>query len=169
MVGPTIGVYSTDNLTWRWVFYVNVPVGILAIAVVFMTLPSVRHSASWRDIDFAGAFALAATVVPLIIALSITNTHDFTSPEVLGLLLFAAVLGVIFFIIERRTPHPIVPFDLWRNPTFAVSTIVGSFFWLLDVLRDHLRIPSIKCARHRANEPGLLITLVMVGLITAST
>jgi EmrB/QacA subfamily drug resistance transporter len=169
VVGPTIGGYLTDNLSWRWVFYVNVPVGILAIAVVFMTLPSVRHSSSWRDIDFAGAFALAATVVPLIIALSITNTHAFTSPEVLGLLLVAAVMGVIFFIIERRTPHPVVPFDLWRNPTFAVSTVVGFFLGfsmfgaIIFVSLVYQGVLGIA-----ATNSGLLITPLMVGLITAS-
>src|SRR5437870_6989782 len=125
VVGPVVGGYLTDNLTWRWVFYVNVPVGILAIVAVFLTLPSVRHAASWRDIDFAGAFTLAATLVPLLVALSITRDHEFTSFEVLSLLAVAAVMAVVFFVLERRTPHPVVPFDLWKNPTFAVSTIIG--------------------------------------------
>jgi EmrB/QacA subfamily drug resistance transporter len=169
VVGPVIGGYLTDNLSWRWVFYVNVPVGLLAVAVVFVTLPSVRHSASWRDIDFAGAFTLTATIVPLLIALSITNTHDFTSPEVLGLLLVAAVMGVIFFIIEGRTPHPVVPFDLWKNPTFAVSTVVGFFLGfsmfgaIIFVSLVYQGVLGIA-----ATNSGLLITPLMVGLITAS-
>src|SRR5438094_94054 len=71
VVGPVVGGYLTDNLTWRWVFYVNVPVGLLAIVAVFITLPMVRHAASWRDIDFAGAFTLAASIVPLLIVLTI--------------------------------------------------------------------------------------------------
>ena len=80
VVGPVVGGYLTDSLSWRWVFYVNVPVGILAIAVVFVTLPSVKHSASWRDIDFAGAFG-HGDIVPLLIALSsrVTTRHP---PEV---------------------------------------------------------------------------------------
>src|SRR5205807_6481286 len=126
VVGPTVGGYLTDNLSWRWVFYVNVPVGVLAVAVCVITLPMVVHKASWRDIDFAGAFTLAATLVPLLIALSITRDHEFTSPEVIGLLLVAAVMSVIFFVIERRDPHPVVPFDLWMNPTFPVSPAIGS-------------------------------------------
>jgi EmrB/QacA subfamily drug resistance transporter len=169
VVGPVIGGYLTDNLSWRWVFYVNVPVGIAAIVAVFLTLPSVRHAASWRDIDFAGAFTLAATLVPLLIALSITRDHEFTSPEVLGLLLFAAVMGVIFFIVERRDPHPVVPFDLWRNPTFAVSTgigfllgfaMFGAIIFVALVYQGVLGIP--------ATNSGLLITPLMVGLITSS-
>ena len=169
VVGPVVGGYLTDNLSWRWVFYVNVPVGVLAIVVVFLTLPSVRHSASWRDIDFAGAFTLAATLVPLLIALSITRDHEFTSPEVVGLLLVAAVMGVIFFVIERRDPHPVVPFDLWKNPTFAVSTAIGfllgfsmfgAILFVGLVYQGVLGIP--------ATNSGLLITPLMVGLIVAS-
>jgi MFS family permease len=169
VVGPVVGGYLTDNLTWRWVFYVNVPVGIAAIVAVFLTLPSVRHSASWRDIDFAGAFTLAGTLVPLLIALSITRDHEFTSPEVLGLLLVAAVMGAIFFIVERRTDHPVVPFDLWKNPTFSVSTAIGfllgfamfgAILFVGLVYQGVLGMP--------ATNSGLLITPLMAGLIVSS-
>src|SRR5438445_364615 len=68
VVGPTVGGYLTDNLSWRWVFYVNVPIGILAVIVCVITLPRVAHKASWRDIDFFGAITLAATLVPLLLA-----------------------------------------------------------------------------------------------------
>jgi EmrB/QacA subfamily drug resistance transporter len=169
VVGPVVGGYLTDNLSWRWVFYVNVPVGVLAIVAVFLTLPSVRHSASWRDIDFAGAFTLAATLVPLLIALSITRDHEFTSPEVLGLLLVAAVMGVIFYVVERRTPHPVVPFDLWKNPTFAVSTAVGfllgfaMFGAILFVGLVYQGVLGIT-----ATNSGLLIVPLMAGLILSS-
>jgi EmrB/QacA subfamily drug resistance transporter len=169
VVGPTVGGYLTDNLSWRWVFYVNVPVGILAIAVCIFTIPRTVHRASWRDIDFFGALTLAATLVPLLIGLSITRDHEWTSPEVLGLFLIAAVMAVIFFIIEQRDPHPIVPFQLWKNNTFAVSTIVGfllgfsmfgAILYVSLIYQGVLGIP--------ATNSGLLITPLMVGLITAS-
>ena len=169
VVGPTVGGYLTDNLSWRWVFYVNVPVGILAIAVCFLTIPYVAHRASWRDIDFVGAVTLAATLVPLLIAFSITRDHAWGSPEVVGLFIAAAVMGVIFFIVELRDPHPIVPFSLWRNQTFAVSTIVGfllgfsmfgAILYVSLIYQGVLGVP--------ATNSGLLITPLMVGLITAS-
>jgi EmrB/QacA subfamily drug resistance transporter len=177
VVGPTVGGYLTDNFTnvipgvagWRWVFYVNVPIGILAVIVCVITLPRVKHQASLRDIDFFGAITLAATLVPLLIALSITRDHDWTSPEVLGLFAVAAVMAVIFFVIEQRDPHPIVPFVLWKNSTFAVSTIVGfllgfsmfgAILYVSLIYQGVLGIP--------ATNSGLLITPLMVGLITAS-
>src|SRR5713226_5263040 len=92
IVGPTAGGYITDNLGWRWVFYVNVPVGIVAVLIVAATLPFVRSKASVRDIDFPGAAALVAGLIPLMIALSITRDHAWTSPEVLGLLIGSGVM-----------------------------------------------------------------------------
>ena len=116
-----------------------------------------------------GEGAVVAGLVPLLIALSITQNHDLTSPEVLGLLAVAAVMGVIFFLIERRNPHPVVPFDLWKNPTFAVSTAIGfllgfamfgAIIFVSLVYQGVLGIP--------ATNSGLLITPLMVGLISAS-
>jgi EmrB/QacA subfamily drug resistance transporter len=169
VVGPVVGGYLTDNLTWRWVFYVNVPVGIIALAAVFFFLPSVAHKASWRDIDFLGAVTLAATLVPLLVGLSITRDHDWSSPEVLGLLAFSAIMGAIFFLIEQREKHAIVPFGLWRNRTFAVS-MVTSFFVAFGMFGAILYVPLIYqgILGIAATNSGLLVTPMMVGLIGGS-
>src|SRR6266700_2891885 len=80
IVGPTTGGFITDHWSWRWVFEVNIPVGVVAVLVVLAGLPYVRSKASWRDIDFWGALTLAAGIVPLLIALTITRDHAWTSP-----------------------------------------------------------------------------------------
>jgi len=169
IVGPVVGGYLTDNAGWRWVFYVNVPVGLVALAVVFLTMPAVAHRASWRDIDFAGAVTLAATLVPLLIGFSITRDHDFASPEVLGLIALAVVMGVIFFIVEQRTEHPIVPFGLWKNRTFAVSMVTG-FFVSFGMFGAILYVPLIYqgVLGIAATNSGLLVTPMMLGLVVAS-
>jgi EmrB/QacA subfamily drug resistance transporter len=169
VVGPTIGGYLTDNVGWRWVFYVNVPVGILAIAVVFVTMPRTKHSASWRDIDFLGAGLLAATLVPLLIGFSITRDHDFNSPEVLSLLGLAAVMAVIFFIVEQRVAHPVVPFVLFKNVTFAVSSITGFFiaFGMFGAI-VYIGLVYQGVLGIGATNSGLLATPMMVGLVAAS-
>ena len=116
VIGPTVGGFITDNWGWRWVFYVNIPVGILAVAVTLAALPYVRSKVSWREIDFAGAALLAAGVIPLLIGLSITHDHSWTSPEVLGLLGGAIIALVAFFVVETRwARNPVVPFGLFRN------------------------------------------------------
>jgi EmrB/QacA subfamily drug resistance transporter len=169
VVGPTIGGYLTDNVGWRWVFYVNVPVGILAIAVVYLTMPRTKHSASWRDIDFLGAGLLAATLVPLLIGFSITRDHDFNSPEVLGLLGLAAVMAVIFFIVEQRVAHPVVPFVLFKNVTFAVSSITGFFvaFGMFGAI-VYIGLVYQGVLGIGAANSGLLVTPMMVGVVAAS-
>jgi EmrB/QacA subfamily drug resistance transporter len=169
IVGPTIGGYLTDNVGWRWVFYVNVPVGVLAVLAVIFFIPRTKHESSWRDIDFVGAVLLAVALVPMLIAFSITRDHDIFSVEVLGLLAFSAVAWIAFFFVERREAHPMVPFELFKNRTFAVSSIVGflvafgmfgAILYVNLIYQGVLGIP--------ATNSGLLITPLMVGMIIAS-
>src|SRR2546428_1594978 len=169
VVGPTVGGYLTDNLSWRWVFYINLPLGIAAIAVVLLGMPFVRSRASWRDIDFAGVAALVATLVPLLVGLSITVDHDWTSPEVLGLLGLAAIMAAVFYLIERRTDHPIVPFDLFQNRTFAISVLVG-FFTTVGMFGAIAFVPLVfqGVLGIPATNSGLFLTPMMFGLIGAS-
>src|SRR6266480_3717311 len=170
IVGPTAGGYITDSWGWRWVFYVNLPVGLIAVLLVVVTMPYVRSSASIRDIDFPGAGLLIAGLVPLMVALSITRDHGWTSPEVLGLLAAAALLLAIFFIVELRTDHPIVPFSLFKNSTFSVSMIVG-FLTGFGMFGTIVFVPLIYqgVLGVSATNSGQLLTPMMLGLIVAST
>src|SRR2546429_5617126 len=170
IIGPTAGGYITDSWGWRWVFYVNLPVGLIAVLLVLVTMPYVRSSASSRDIDFPGAAALVAGLVPLMVALSITRDHGWTSPEVLSLLAVAAVILAVFFVIEMRSDHPIVPFSLFKNSTFSVSMIVG-FLTGFGMFGTIVFVPLIYqgVLGVSATNSGQLLTPMMLGLIVAST
>jgi len=170
IVGPTAGGFITDHWSWRWVFEVNIPVGIVAVAVVLAGLPYVRSKASWRDIDFWGALTLAAGVVPLLIALSITRDHAWTSPEVLGLLALAAAMLATFVFVESRVEQPIVPLELFKNATFSVSMIVG-FLTAFGMFGSILFTPLVfqGVLGISATNSGALITPMMFGLLAAST
>ena len=169
VVGPTIGGYLTDNVGWRWVFYVNVPVGIAAVLFVFLTMPRAAHQATWRDIDFIGAGALAAGLAPILVAFSITRDHSWGSPEVLGLLIAGAAMLVVFYLLERRTDHPIVPFELFKNRTFTVSVLVG-FLVAVGMFGAIVYVPLVYqgVLGIAATNSGLLVTPMMVGLIAGS-
>ena len=170
IVGPTAGGWITDHWGWRWVFEVNIPVGIIAVAVVLIGLPYVRSKASWRDIDFWGALTLAGGVVPLLIALSITRDHSWTSPEVLGLFAVSAVMILAFLAVESRVAQPIVPLELFKNVTFSVSMIVG-FLTAFGMFGSILFTPLVfqGVLGISATNSGALITPMMFGLLGAST
>ena len=167
--GPTLGGWITDHLGWRWVFYVNVPVGVLAVVLIAATLPFVRSQARLRDIDFLGALTMAAGLTPILVGLTITNTHAWTSPEVLGLIATGLVLMGIFLLVEHRAREPIVPLGLWRNRVYTVATLVGvltSFGMFGTIIFVPLIFQGV--LGQSATNSGTLITPMMFGLIGAS-
>ncbi len=176
IVGPTLGGYITDNLSWRWVFYVNVPIAVIALAAVFIVFPS--HTALHRrhSIDWAGSAALICSVVPLLLAISLGSTQPdnrttfgWTSPQILGLFALAVGVGIVFLLIERRAPEPTLPLDLFRNRIFSASAIItfltaaGMFgavlyipLWVQDVLGQS------------ATDSGVILEPMMLGVIVVS-
>src|SRR6266576_1082023 len=169
ILGPVVGGFLTDNLGWRWVFYVNLPVGLLGVLVVAAFLPFVRTRASWRDIDFLGSATLAAGLIPMLIALSVAKDQGWTSFEVLGLIAFGAAMLIAFFMIEQRVKEPIVPFTLFKNRAFAVSVLVG-FFAALGMFGMIIFVPleTQGVLGVSVTNSGLLLTPMMLGLIVSS-
>jgi EmrB/QacA subfamily drug resistance transporter len=140
IVGPLLGGYLTDNLSWRWVFYVNLPVGLCALAVLWFAFPNLRPPRTQRPIDYLGAATLVAGVVPLLLALSWGGSeYPWASAQIVGLLLFAAVMLIVFGLVEARAAEPIIPLGLFRNRIVAVATLaltlvaIGMFGTILFV------------------------------------
>src|SRR5207237_1798197 len=117
-----------------------------------------------------GALTLSAGIVPLLVALSITRDHAWTSPQVTGLLALAAVMLASFIFVEGRVEHPIVPLHLFKNPTFSVSMIVG-FLTAFGMFGSILFTPLVfqGILGISATNSGALITPMMFGLLGAST
>jgi EmrB/QacA subfamily drug resistance transporter len=124
IVGPLLGGYLTDNLSWRWVFYVNLPVGLLALMVLWFSFPNIRPVMRERRIDFLGAGTLVAGVVPLLLALSWGgNDYAWSSPVIVGLFAFAAVMLIVFLQVERHALEPIIPLSLFGNSVVTTAVV----------------------------------------------
>ena len=121
LVGPALGGIITDNVGWHWIFYINLPIGLVSLLVVSRVLPSVKRPKHSLDLDLAGALVFVAAMIPLLVGLTNKQSADWATPEVGGLLLIAAVLIPVFLFIESRVKQPIVPLDLWRSRTYAGS------------------------------------------------
>ena len=169
VIGPTAGGFITDNWGWRWVFYVNIPVGVLGIALLAMFLPFVRTKASWRNIDFAGAGLLALGLTPILVALSNTTYYGWTSWQTLVPLIGGIAVLIAFVIVETREKEPIIPIDLFKNRAFTVSMIVG-FIAAFGMFGTIIFTPLIfqGVLGVSATNSGTLITPLMFGLIGAS-
>jgi EmrB/QacA subfamily drug resistance transporter len=129
VIGPPLGGFITDNWSWRWVFYINVPLAVITILAVVIGVPFVRSGASWRDIDFAGVVTLVAGVVPILIGLTLAgNGHAWNSGPVIWPILVGIVMLAVFFFVETRfARHPVVPFEMFRINQFSVMVVIAFF------------------------------------------
>lgn len=171
VLGPLIGGGITDNLQWRWVFYVNIPLGLVALVVLALVLPkSPRHDAT-RRLDYMGAVTLAAAIAPMLLAFSWAgNDYPWASPQVIAPLAFSGAMAVAFFLIETRADEPIVPFTLFRNPIFAVCTAV-TFVSGAAMFSASVYIPLFMqgVLNFSATNAGLVLTPMTLGLVFGST
>jgi len=171
LIGPTLGGFLTDGPGWRWAFYVNIPLGVIATVLVATQLPWVRGTGSrLAEIYWAGAATLFAGLAPLLVALSLTRDHAWLSPEVLGLLALAAALLGAFAWIERRVANPIVPFAMFRSNVFAVSAVIA-FFSSIGMLGTVTFLPLVYqgLLGTTATNSGQLLTPMMLAVVVTAT
>src|SRR5215475_8491408 len=177
ILGPFIGGFLTDNVSWHWVFYVNLPVGIVALAVVAFVMPNLgTTTASARDLDYLGIALLTAALVPLLIGLTDKgqNAPDgrpyaWLSPQVGGLILVAVVLLAVFIFVDSRAKEPVIPLDLFKDRTTA-AILSAVFFFGFGMFTAIIYLPRFYQSVRgvSATQSGYEIWPLLVGLIGAS-
>jgi EmrB/QacA subfamily drug resistance transporter len=172
ILGPTVGGWLTDGPGWRWVFYVNVPVGLIALAVIIAFYPKETVHAKERSIDWLGALTLVASLTPLLLALSLGGTPgwDWSSPQIIWLFAAAAVfLAAFIFVQARVAKEPIIPLDLFKNSIFTTS-ILTVFTTGVGLFGATLYIPLFIQAIQgdSATDSGNALTPMMISVVIAS-
>jgi EmrB/QacA subfamily drug resistance transporter len=169
LLGPTLGGVLTDTIGWRWVFYLNLPVGLLALAVMWRFMPLLRSEVERPPFDVLGVVLFVAAVVPFLVGVRNLPEASIADPAVGGLIVLGLAIGGLFLIAETRAAQPIVPVALFRDPTFAAASaivllaVAGLFISIMFMPRYFQFVHGAS-----ATSSGWQIMTLLLGLIVGA-
>ncbi len=169
VIGPTLGGYITDTLSWHWVFFVNVPLGIVVIPLFVLFFPHLRTDFQKHKIDYPGIITLILAIIPTMVALSLAGVGNWLSPTILGMFSFSLVMLILFIIIESRSEEPLIPLSIFKDQIVSVSSIV-IFFTGFAMFGSIIFIPLYfqGVLGSSATASGNFLTPMMLGMVMAS-
>jgi EmrB/QacA subfamily drug resistance transporter len=166
LVGPGLGGFITDSFSWNWIFYINIPIGLISLFILWRLLPAIRRPDAAQHIDYVGAAVFTAAIAPFLVGLSNKQGGQWTDPAVGGLMLVGLAFGAIFLWVESRAVDPIVPLSLFRLRTFSISVaamFLAAFGFFTAVIFLPRWFQTVGGAS--ATESGYNILPLLAGLI----
>lgn len=125
VLGPTLGGYLVDNIEWRWLFWIFLPLGVVAFIMILTLFPKVDRKKG-QSIDYLGSLFLTTSIVPLLLAFSWAGTeYPWGSSQIIGLIAASVVSAIIFVLIEMKVKEPILPLSLFKNSVVTISNLIG--------------------------------------------
>ncbi|MFI7213880.1 MDR family MFS transporter [Micromonospora maritima] len=169
VAGPLVGGFITDNLSWRWAFYVNLPLGGVALLVLATTMHLPKYRTEHK-IDWLGAALLSVGITALVLVTTWGgNEYDWGSPQILGLAALAVVALGAFALVERRVPEPILPLGLFANRNFALISVIGFLLgFAMFGAMNFLPLYQQTVQGASATNSGLLLLPLMFGMLVVS-
>ena len=169
IVGPFLGGFLTDNVSWHWVFYVNLPVGLVSLYIIWRLLPTIKRAGASRTFDFLGAGVFTVGISFLLVGLTNKLSADWATFSVGGFIAIGLALTAIFVWIESRAKEAIVPLDLWRIRTY-VASMLATFFVSFGFFGAIIFLPRFfQVVRgDSATASGYEIFPLLIGLIGSS-
>lgn len=170
VVGPVTGGALTDNLSWRWVFYINIPISLVALIALAVAMPAFGRKDKRETVDYPGAAALILTLIPLFLAISLgSQTYPWGSAQVILLFVFAGIMFAVWLLIEMRTPFPILPLSMFKNRIFTVIAI-ATFLTGVGMFGSVLFIPLFVqgVMGSSATNSGLVLLPMMLAIVLGS-
>ncbi len=172
VIGPTLGGYLTDSLSWHWVFFINIPLSAAVLALFVFFFPAFRHSDEKQKMDYPGLFTLVTCVVPFMLAISWGGSQfGWTSPIIISMLVVSALSLGLFLVVEKKAAQPIIPLAIFRDQSISLSFVItflsgiGMFGAIIFIPLYYQGVLGLSASSSGAYLMPMMLSMIFAALI----